>query len=171
MSRPRVLLYHPRGDSHALPLALLQIGSMLPEFEVQIIDGRVELTPESKLAEMAEDALCLGVTVLSGKPVIDALRASRAVKRRRPRLPVVWGGWHPSLVPGQCLASPSVDVCVGGQGEETFREIVLRLAAGQGLEGVKGASIRRDGEVVENPRRAFKDPNALPSTDFGLIDV
>jgi radical SAM superfamily enzyme YgiQ (UPF0313 family) len=171
MSRPLVLLYNPRGESHILPLALIHIGSMLPDCDVRIIDGRIELTPESTLAELSDDAVCVGVTVLTGKPILDALRASRAVKRRNPHVPVIWGGWHPSLLPDQCLASPVVDACVSGQGEETFREIVSKLAAGQGLDGVAGLAFKRGGEVVKTPARAFQNVNSFPSADFGLVKM
>jgi len=171
VKKPRVLLYNPRGESHILPLALIHIGSMLPEFDVQVIDGRIEITPEATLAEMSDDAVCLGVTVLTGKPILDALRASRAVKRRNPSLPVIWGGWHPSLLPEQCLASPAVDVCVSGQGEETFREIVQRLSAGQALDGVGGIAFKRDGVVVQNPPRPFQSVNSFPRADFGLVPM
>jgi anaerobic magnesium-protoporphyrin IX monomethyl ester cyclase len=171
MSRPRVVLYNPRGESHILPLALIHVGSMLPECDVRIIDGRIELTPESTLSELAQDAVCVGMTVLTGKPILDALRASRAVKRRNPSVPVVWGGWHPSLLPEQCLASSAVDVCVTGQGEETFREVVHALIAGQGLEGIPGIAFKRDGQVVKNPPRPFQNVNSFPRADFGLIDM
>lgn len=171
MSRPRVLLYNPRGESHILPLALIHVGSMLPEFDVRIIDGRIELTPESTLAELSDDAICVGITVLTGKPILDALRASRAVKRRNPKVPVIWGGWHPSLLPEQCLGSAGVDVCVSGQGEETFREIVLKLQAGESLDGVRGIAFKRDGVVVKNPPRPFQNVNAFPRADFGLVDL
>lgn len=171
MSRAKVVLYHPRGESLNLPLPLLHLASMLPEFDVRIVDGRIDLTPESSLAELAEGAVCLGVTVLTGRPTMDALRASRAVKRRQPTLPVIWGGWHPSMLPGQCLASPAVDACVRGQGEETFREVVLRLAAGQELAEVSGVSYKRRSDVVANPGRAFRDVNSLRSVDFEIVDV
>lgn len=171
MSRGKVLLYNPRGESHILPLALIHIGSMLPEFDVQIIDGRIELTPESTLAELADDAVCVGVTVLTGTPILDALRASRAVKRRNPKVPIIWGGWHPSLLAEQCLASPVVDACVTGQGEETFREIVLRLSAGQGLDNVAGVTFKRDGAIVANPSRPFQNVNSFPRADFGLVKM
>lgn len=171
MNRPKVLLYNPRGESHILPLALIHVGSMLPEFDVRIIDGRIELTPESTLAELSDDALCVGVTVLTGKPILDALRASRAVKRRNPKVPIIWGGWHPSLLPEQCLASAGVDVCVSGQGEETFREIALRLQAGESLDPVAGIAFKRDGVVVKNPPRPFQNVNAFPRADFGLVNM
>jgi radical SAM superfamily enzyme YgiQ (UPF0313 family) len=169
MTRPKVLLYNPRGESHILPLALIHVGSMLPDFDVRIIDGRIELAPESTLAELSDGAVCVGVTVLTGKPILDALRASRAVKRRNPRVPVIWGGWHPSLLPEQCLDSPAVDACVSGQGEETFREIVLKLVSGEPLGSVTGVAFKQDGAVVKNPARPFQNVNAFPRADFGLV--
>ena len=171
MTRPKVVFYNPRGESHILPLALVHVGSMLPDFDVRIIDGRIELTPEATLAEVSDQAVCLGVTVLTGKPILDALRASRAAKRRNPKLKVIWGGWHPSLLPEQCLASPCVDVCVSGQGEETFREIALKLLAGESLDGVAGIAFKREGVVVKNPPRPFQNVNAFPRADFDLIDM
>ena len=171
MSRHKVLLYQPRGESRILPLALLHVASTLPEFDLRIIDGRIELTPESTLAELADQAVCLGVTVPTGKPILDALRASRAVKRRYPALPVVWGGWHPSLLPEQCLASAAVDVCVRGPGEETFRELVLTLSAVQDIGVVSGVSYKRNGGVVNNPSRAVRDFNSFPGVNHRLVDL
>ena len=171
MKRRRILLYNPRGESHILPLALLHIGSVLPEHEVVIVDGRIELTPESTLAELSDDALCVGMTVLTGKPILDALRASRAVRRRNPNVPIIWGGWHPSLMPDQCLASPLVDVCVSGQGEETFRDIVQRLEQGGTLDDVKGIAFKRDGRVVKTGPGPFQNVNAFPRVNFDLLDL
>ncbi len=116
-----------------MPLALLAIGSELdPEiYEIVTIDGRLDADADSAVLSNIEGAVCLGVTVLTGAPISDALRISRAAKRARPDLPVVWGGWHPSMFARECLVEPSVDVTVRGQGEETFAEIVSRLAEGR----------------------------------------
>ena len=104
--------------------------------------------------EMTRDALVLGITVLTGDPIRDALRASREVKQSRPDLPIVWGGWHPSLFPQQTLDEKSVDVTVQGQGELTFRELVERFAAGKGLRDLQGIHYRdADGCRVANPPR------------------
>jgi hypothetical protein len=42
-----------------------------------------------------DDAVCLGITVLTGAPIRDALTVSRAAEAARPDLPMVWGGWCP----------------------------------------------------------------------------
>src|SRR5579863_3211804 len=154
--RLKVVLYNPRAVFFTMPLALLAIGSELdPErYEVVIIDGRLEADPVAALAAALPGALCLGVTVLTGAPISDALQISRAAKRMRPELPVVWGGWHPSMFARECLAEPAVDVTVRGQGEETFAEIVLRLGEGRSLEGCLGCTARlTDGTIVENAAR------------------
>ena len=46
-------------------LALVHLGSALPDHDVVIVDGRVDPTPERTVAELAPRALCLGVTVLT----------------------------------------------------------------------------------------------------------
>ena len=71
--RKPVILYNPRGESHILPLALLHVGSMLNDRKVVIVDGRVDESPEARGAELATEAACLGVTVLTGAPIVDAL--------------------------------------------------------------------------------------------------
>ena len=172
--RVKVVLYNPRAVFFTMPLALLAIGSELdPErYEVVIVDGRLEPNPEDALLTHLEGALCLGVTVLTGAPISDALRISRLAKHTRPDLPVVWGGWHPSMFARECLAEPSVDVTVRGQGEETFAEIVARLSDGRSLEGCAGCTVRlADGTICENPPRPLAPVDNFRAHDYGLIPV
>jgi len=137
MSRLKVVLYNPNAVFFTMPLALLAIGSALdPEiYEVVTIDGRLEEDAVAAVVAQLDGAVCLGVTVLTGAPIADAIRISRAAKQARPDLPVVWGGWHPSMFARECLVEPCVDITVRGQGELTFAEIVERLAEGRSLEG------------------------------------
>src|ERR1700739_400378 len=120
--RAKIVLYNPRAVFFTLPLALLAIGSELdPDvYEVVIIDGRLDPDAEKTVASHMDTAVCLGVTVLTGAPISDALRISRAAKGARPDVHVVCGGWLPSMFARECLDEPSVDVTVRGQGEETF---------------------------------------------------
>ena len=156
----RVVLYNPRAVFFTMPLALVAIASALDrdKVDVVIIDGRLEADPIAAVVAAARGALCVGVTVLTGAPIHDALAVSRAVKAADPSCPIVWGGWHPSLFAGECLDEPSVDIVVSGQGEDTFRTIVDRLIAGE----------RRRADV----RRArCRDLNEFPAHDYSLIPV
>jgi anaerobic magnesium-protoporphyrin IX monomethyl ester cyclase len=172
--RLKVVLYNPRAVFFTMPLALLAIGSELdPEiYEVVIIDGRFEPDAEKAILSHVEGALCLGVTVLTGAPISDALQMSRVAKTARPDLPVVWGGWHPSMFARECLLENCVDVTVRGQGEETFAEIVRRLAEGRSLQGCLGCTMRlADGTILENPPRPLASVDKFRAHDYDLIPV
>ncbi|MBI3941438.1 MAG: B12-binding domain-containing radical SAM protein [Chloroflexi bacterium] len=182
-SRHKIVLYNPQAVFYTMPLALLAIGSYLdPQaYEVRIIDGRLEKDAVSAVLAEIEDALCLGVTVLTGAPIQDALRITQAARARRPDLPVIWGGWHPSLFPLETLAEANVDVAVIGQGEQTFAEIVARLAQGErDLGGIPGCAWRafyppatEDSvpEIIMNAPRALRDINQFPAMNYDLIPV
>jgi radical SAM superfamily enzyme YgiQ (UPF0313 family) len=171
--RHKIVLYNPKSVFYTMPLALVAVASALDRrrYEVVVVDGRLEDDSAARLIRECEGALLLGVSVLTGAPLRDALDATRRVKQAHPRLTSVWGGWHPSLFPRECLAEPSVDVAVTAQGEETLRELAERLATGSDLRGCPGTAYKSHGEVIQNPPRALRDLNALPAHDYSLIPV
>jgi radical SAM superfamily enzyme YgiQ (UPF0313 family) len=157
-----------------MPLGLLAVGSHLDpsRYEVEIVDGRLEPDPVGAVVEKLDGALCLGISVLTGAPINDAIEISRAAKARFPSLPVVWGGWHPSLFGAECLAEASVDATVQAQGEETFAELVARIESGSPLHGCLGATARgADGTAVKSPPRPFADANGFAPHDYTLLPV
>jgi radical SAM superfamily enzyme YgiQ (UPF0313 family) len=171
--RPRVVLYNPRAVFYTMPLALLALASALDreQVEVVIVDGRLERDPVRRVLAATEGAMCLGVTVLTGAPIRDALAVSRAVKAMRPSCTVVWGGWHPSLFARECLEEASIDAVVAGQGEDTMREIVARLGVGSSLFGCGGVTVRDAARVMSGPPRPLRDLDAFPRHDYSLIAV
>ncbi|MEO1517016.1 MAG: radical SAM protein [Bacteroidota bacterium] len=175
MKRQKILLYNPKAVFYDMPLALLSIGSMLDaaHYEVVIIDGRTDDRPLQQVLQHADDALCLGITSLTGAPLRDALEVTRSVRARCPKLPIIWGGWHTSLFAEETLRDePAVDISVQGQGETTFQELVACLESGADLAHVKGITYRdASGEIIKNPGRALEDMNFLQRVNYDLIDV
>jgi radical SAM superfamily enzyme YgiQ (UPF0313 family) len=169
----KIVLYNPRAVFYAMPLALVAIGSALDRnrHDVRVIDGRLERDPIARAIAETEDAACFGVSVLTGRPIRDALAVTRAVRAARPGLPIVWGGWHPSLFPVETLEERAIDAVVVGQGEETFREVVSRLAWGLDFDGCSGVAWRRGRDVMVNAPRALIDVNAFPPPDYSLVPV
>ena len=169
----KVVLYNPDAVFYTMPLSLLAVGSNLDpaRYAVRIVDGRLEDDPVRAVLAELDGALCLGVSVLTGAPIRDALRITRAAKAYRPDLPVVWGGWHPSLFPIDTLEEPTIDVTVQAQGEVTFRELVDRLAAGADLAGLRGIAYRVEDTIVQNPPRPMTDVNDLPPHNYDLLPV
>lgn len=157
-----------------MPLALMAIGSYLDasKYNVVIIDGRLEKDPIKKIKVLLhQNPVCFATTVLTGTPIKDALAISRAVKKEMSQLPVVWGGWHPSLFPKHTLEEPCVDVVVNGQGEKTFAELLERFIDKRSLENLKGISYKNGTEIINNPERVMEDINTFPAFNYDLIDV
>ena len=114
------------------PLSLLALaGPLLREgIEVEIVDARVEPDYEAKVLGLMEDADLFGVSSMTGYQIADGLKVSAAVKKKFPDKPVVWGGYHPSLLAQQTILDDNIDLAVRGQGEETCLELA-RWPAGK----------------------------------------
>jgi radical SAM superfamily enzyme YgiQ (UPF0313 family) len=158
-----------------MPLALLAIGSVLDSsrYEVILVDGRIEENPLEILKQHLSEALCLGVTCLTGSPIKDGLSITHQLKSLRKDLPVIWGGWHTSLFPDQTLRDePSIDITVQGQGEQTFKELVEALENKSPLSKITGICFRNEqGEVVKNPARIIAPMDQFADVNYDLIDV
>ncbi len=169
-----VILYNPYAVFYTMPLALIAIGSYLDEakYNVVIIDGRLEKNPINKIKELlTQNPVCFATTVLTGSPIQDALTVSQQVKQLAPALPVVWGGWHPSLFPQHTLENENIDVVVNGQGEITFAELLEVFVSKAELNSIKGISYKLNKQIIHNPERTMVDINSFPAFNYNLIDV
>src|SRR5579864_5161989 len=170
----KVVLFYPPYDGPPLgaPLSLLCLASPLLQagFEVKLVDNLIAPDYEQTILRETADALCLGISVLTGPHIGAAIRVARAVKKLRPELPVVFGGWHASLATEQTLQEPFVDAIVRGQGELTLLELVQRIAEGKDWHGVKGLSLKDDGVVIHEPERPVANINDFPAPAYDLVD-
>ncbi len=170
-----VVLYNPYAVFYTMPLALIAIGSYLDtdKYKIEIIDARIEKNPLEKIKQaLSNNGICFATTVLTGAPIKDAQKISQEVKKMFPQIPVVWGGWHPSLFPEQTLKEPSIDVVVKGQGEIIFKELLERFETNTSLDGLQGISYKnKENQVVTNPERTMVDINDFPAFNYDLIDV
>jgi len=149
----------------ALAAPLLQAG-----FEVKLIDNITSPDFESEILRETSDALCLGISVLTGPTIGTAIRAAKAVKKARPSLPVIFGGWHPSLATEQTLQPGFVDAVVRGPGDLTLLEVAQRLADKQELYGVQGLSFKDRAGIHHEPERRVTNINDLPTPAFHLAN-
>ncbi len=171
----KVLLFFPsyRSIEAAPPLALLALAPMLERrgYAVEIIDSTIEPHFLDRILNLLDESICLGISIVTGPMIEEAIQVSRAVKAKKPEFPIVLGGWHPSTLAAQSLAAPFVDVVVRGQGELTLAEIVGRLDAGEDLDGIEGCSFKRaNGEIVHNANRPTANIDSLPAKSYHLID-
>jgi len=174
MKKNKVVLFYPPYDGPPLsaPMCLLALAGPLLEagFPVRLIDGAICPDFEQVILREIADALCVGISVLTGPMIGAALQIARAVKKLRPELPVILGGWHPSLVTEQTLQPEFVDAIVRGQGELTLLEVAERLSAGQSLQGVHGLSHKDGAGFHHEFERPVANINELPAPAYHLAD-
>jgi anaerobic magnesium-protoporphyrin IX monomethyl ester cyclase len=170
----KVVLFYPPYDGPPLsaPLCLLALAAPLLQagFEVKLIDNITSPDFESEVLRETRDALCLGISVLTGPTIGAAIRVARAVKNARPSLPVIFGGWHPSLATEQTLQPDFVDAVVRGPGDLTLLEVAQRLADKQELHGVQGLSFKDGAGIHHEAERPVTNINDLPMPAFHLAN-
>lgn len=171
-----VILFYPKtgvDEISRVPSSVLAVASPLVEagFEVEIIDARVDRDYAQRLLSLLGDALCVGISSMTGYQVHSGLEAARLIREKGPEVPIVWGGFHPTLLPSQTIAHPLVDIIVKGQGEITMVELAKRLGKGSTLRDVRGICYKENGRIVENPDREWEDINNFPPLAFDLIQA
>jgi len=170
----KVVLFYPPYDGPPLsaPLCMLALAAPLLEwgFEVKLIDELTYPNFEEAILREVRDALCLGISVLTGPMIHSAVRVAKAVKKAHPDLPILFGGWHPSLLPEQTLAPDYVDVVVRGPAELTLLELAQRLSAGERWNGIQGISFKDGAAVHHEAERPVPNINDLPSPAFHLAN-
>ncbi len=178
-TKPIVVLLFPQplegtGYSLELPLSILAVAAPLHAhgYQVTLIDERLHDDPQGDLLAAAKDAVCVGVSTITGFQLKRSIHYSRLLRENYPGLPVIWGGYHPSLLPELTASEPYVDAVVRGQGEVTFNELVCRIEAGAGFADVAGVTYKnKNGEIVNNIDRPMEDVSKFPPAPYELLDM
>ena len=88
-------------------------------------------------------------------------------------VPLVIGGPHATVLPERTLSDPSFDFLVYAEGEETWRELLRALAAGdERYDRIAGLWWKQDGRIVRNAERPLlPDLDALPFPARHLMEI
>jgi radical SAM superfamily enzyme YgiQ (UPF0313 family) len=174
MDRNKILLVYPQlGISGILvqhmPLSLLYaaIDSIKAGFKIEIVDLRLD--PKNWKEEISSkissgETILIGVSVMTGAPIKNALEISRWIKSEYPDIKVVWGGPHATFNGREILAEASVDFAVAGYGSMPLAQLAKHLRGDKdalefsALPGI----IYRDGNVIT----AIKPESKFELTDY-----
>src|SRR3982751_1058014 len=101
----KILLINPTitARRHArFPLSLLHLADAVePRHQVRVLDGNVDRDyVATALRIVGEESIdAVGVSVMGGPQLPQALRVSEALRASSPSLPVIWGGYFPTIFP------------------------------------------------------------------------
>jgi anaerobic magnesium-protoporphyrin IX monomethyl ester cyclase len=139
------------------PMGLAYLASVLKNVsdppEVSVVDANAERLNPEETAEriVASSPQAVGFTMTS--PQYEAcLKIIRLVKARKD-IPVIVGGPHPTVMPGELLNNPGVDILVRSEGEDTIVDLHEYFRGKRELSAIGGISYRQNGRIVSNADR------------------
>src|ERR1700760_851822 len=137
------------------PLGILAVATPLIRagFEVCLIDSTITPNFKKRVLEEVQDALCLGISLVTGPMIRETAEIARTIKAWNPDFPIILGGWHPSLLPKQTLQAPYIDYVVCGQGEDALVELVQHIENRSSPDFVAGIGFKRDNRLIFTPER------------------
>jgi hypothetical protein len=176
-----IVLFNPHSTTpgkQPLPLSVLSLAAVLEGGRPwTLVDGNVVADPAAEIVARLSrvpraNGPLLGVTVMPGPQLVQAVRVCRAVRAQLPHVPIVWGGYFPTQHADTVLRSSFVDAVVRSQGERPLLGLAAALQAGAPLDGVPSLSWKRaDGAVAHNPVGAMTPLDELPDLPYRRIEM
>jgi pyruvate-formate lyase-activating enzyme len=173
-----IILYNPVNSPSkkpVLPMSLLALGALLEGKEdYRIIDGNLVADGLTSLREALREsgAGILGLTVMPGPQLSDAVPICKALKAEFPKLIIVWGGYFPSLHCDVVMKALYVDYVFRGHCEREFATFLLRFKRGEGISDLAGLAWRtEDGEIRLNPKPRLTDINEFPDFPYERVPM
>ncbi len=163
----------------ALPLNLAYLAAYLrqrrPDIAIEVLDceglGLNYEKIEEKLQVIKPDIV--GITMPT-PAYVQVLAVAKIVKKVLPDIKVIVGGPHPTVLPEQTIQEEPIDICVVGEGEETFYELIEAIEKNLPLNNVKGIVFKDKGQIQQTERRPLiQDLDAIPfpARDLFPLDI
>ena len=178
MSRKVLILFYPSTvpEDHqrfSMPYALLYLERVVRDLdlEIKIIDE--DITPDYQLdiENYGDRLMFAGISTMTGHQIKGAIKFSKFLKENYSHVKIIWGGWHPSVLPDETINEDFIDFVISGQGEFAFRELIIALLKQQDYSDIKGLYYKKNNLIFSSPRDSFYDITLLPPINFDLIDV
>lgn len=163
------------ADMSRPPSGILYVGGSLKKngYPVKIHHIRRDEIPDTVDAICRDDdALFVGFSMMTGDQVSSSALMSSMLKERRPATRIVWGGIHPSLMPGESLELGCADYVVIGEGEAAAVDLAGFLSSGSPgrPDHIEGIAFRSGDGIVITPPRPFAGDIDRYRQDFSLVD-
>jgi radical SAM superfamily enzyme YgiQ (UPF0313 family) len=95
---------------------------------------------------------------------------SNGIKDKYPDKILIAGGVHATIIADDVILNGKFDFAVRGEGEETIKELIKVLSAGEDYQYLKGISYRHNGKVCHNQHRdMIKNLDDVPFPAYHLI--
>ncbi|NLB89340.1 MAG: B12-binding domain-containing radical SAM protein, partial [Syntrophomonadaceae bacterium] len=137
----------------SLALAYLKAFAQSESINIEIREYTINEQVMDILADIHKakpDILCFSCYIWNIEPILEICSD---FKRVNPDIPIILGGPEVSYDAKDILAKYPVDFVIRGEGEETFKELLLSLKNKSGYSFIKGITYRHEDKIIENEDR------------------
>jgi len=177
---PGIILLYPKTGwdiknvTSLLPLSLLYLIKPLKKagFEPTIIDQRIDENWKSTLKNALENKnnIAMGISAMTGLQIRWGLQAA-GLAREKKEIPIIWGGIHPTLLPGQTLSDDLVDYIVSNEGEGALPKLLRAIADSSPVDNIPGVGFFKDGKPQINENSFLENLDDILFPDYTDIKV
>lgn len=198
MHKPKILLINPPQTYYEksfpfnsyFPLGLLYVGTYVKNIcQVKILDCLIDNVEAKKKGVATQYGSSLkhikgvlkdfqpdivGIASPFSSQSRNTLKIASLVKQVNPKIITVVGGPSATVESDLYLNSnKTVDICVIGEGELTFHDIVKYYSSGhiKDIQTIQGIHYRNEGKIIRNQARPLiLNLDSLEIPDYSLID-
>ena len=161
------------GSPAYLPYGILYLAGYLrgKGMRVDVFDTNTNAHDPLEVIEERRP-LAIGLSVLTGPVINEALKISRQTRRRFKDIKIIWGGLHPTLFPKYVLEEDSVDYIVQAEGEEALFHLIDSLSKGRLDTSIHSFGYKDKDSIFINPVGSrLIDLNLSPMPAWDLVDM
>ncbi len=142
----------------------------------KVIVDRISLKAQNQLFNeiKKEKPVCVGITSMTGEQIRRGKIFSSLIRKADPKIPIVWGGAHPSLLPEMTIEDDKVDIVCIGEGDKSFPILVSELKKNgtNDLSKVPGIIYRdKDGNIQRTKLLPLYNLTNMPKFPYHLLDM
>ncbi len=169
----KITLIKPKNDlqTKSIPLGLLHVGTVLDAagYDVDSIDAARQPNYKELISRDVDSSFLVGITSLTTE-VNNAIEISDYI-RSISDVPIVLGGWHPTLFSRQTCADKAVDFVCIGEGESTILKLASALESGSSVAEIDGLVYKNGSRVEINRPKGYVNMEELPPINYDLVDI
>lgn len=175
--KEKIILFNPQSATgkHRIPNSILQVGSSIDhKFDYFFVDGNLEKDPLKTIEKYINEdqATCLGMTVMPGPQLKQAIPFSKIIKEKYPNIKIIWGGYFASNQYKVVLNSKVVDYVINGPGDEAFPRLLnyINDSNTEDLTSIPNLIYLANGEFITTRKEALPDMDNLPEFPYKKLD-
>lgn len=116
-----------------------------------------------EVVELSRGSDLIGLSLMTNY-FDNSIQITQALKSSL-KVPVLWGGIHPTVRPEECLDYADI-ICLS-EGEGALTELCSRIEAGGDFYDVRNLWFKKDGNIIKNKLRPLiQDLDSIPFADY-----